>query len=159
MAQRLFSTRNSTRQTAACRFRTGLQKFPLLRRPVPDRAEYQGARPAATNDFGDAHRLQGAVTDRPDDAQYLELPVAHVRTHLPAARMGLVLAVERVEEAARCQSAGQHQGLVAIVAVQPVLVGQMQRQTGQAFVPRPRHVKEGLSPARQLLLHPINLAP
>ena len=78
--------------------------------------------------------------------------------HLSTGRMRTGGAEHAVEELLRFQAPGQHQGLVAIMKMQPIAWKQMAVQNGTGLVARSADLEEGFPAIHQLHLHPIDPA-
>jgi hypothetical protein len=72
--------------------------------------------------------------------------------------MGTILAEKTEEEHLRRDTAGEHQGFVAVVAVKPVLIVEMRPESHCSLMAGAGNVKKGLTSPREILLQRIETA-
>jgi len=107
----------------------------------------------------DADRLKGVVADRTDEAEHVQLRRAEVRAHLAAGGMAGPGAEGAVEELLRRDAAGEHERLVAVVEMQPVVRRKMDVQGRRGLVTGPTDVKERLAPVDEFHFDAIHRTP
>ena len=136
-----------------------LKEFALLARAVAHGADDQGCGAVAgiadaigDHLVGDADGLERVVADRADEAEHLELGRAQMGAHLAAGGMGTGGADRTMEELLGRNAAGQHQRLVAVMQVQPVVGRQVRVQRRAGLVARATDVEERLAPVDEFHL-------
>ena len=105
---------------------------------------------------GDPNGLQRVVTHRAHEAEEVEIRRAEMRTHLATGGMGIRGAQRTVEEHFRRDPAGQHQCLVAIMKVEPILRPQMSCENGARLMAGATNVEEGLAAIDQFHFHLVH---
>jgi hypothetical protein len=100
--------------------------------------------------------LQGVVAYGDDHAEYMQVRIAPKSVHLPAARAGCVFAVQVIEKSSGRDASSQQQCFVAVMAVQPVVLVQMQCQSGHRLMAATRDGEKRLAAIGDLLLELID---
>ena len=130
----------------------GLEHLALLGGAIAHRAhdDGHGSRRSGTTAsrhqfMGDADRLERVVAHGTHQTEDVEIRRAEVGAHLPAGGMRPRGAQETVKELNRGNAPGQHQGLVAVVEVQPVVRNQMRGQGRHRLVATAADVEKRLA--------------
>ena len=144
------------RQLGADGFGDRLQHFALLGRSVAEATQHDRLARPVFDLRRDADGLQGIVAHRAAQAQHVAGPPAEMGTHLASARWRGGAAEEIVEERARRHPARDHQGLVAIVAMQPIRRTKMRPDGSHGFMSRSGHMERRLAAADEPLFERVD---
>ncbi len=136
----------------------GLEDLALLGGAVAEAAGDEARAPGPPEFLRDPDCLQRVVPRRHDHRQDVQPGVGVEAAHHPALRGVVRVGEQRVEDARERQAAGEQQGLVAVVDVQPVVLAQEQLQRRDALVPAVGHHEVGLAAGDQLPL-PLLVGP
>ena len=134
----------------------GLHDLALLRRAIAQPADDDRLGRVVLDLHRDPHGLQRVVADGDHRAGQVQFLAGHEAAHLPAGGIAVGVGQDRIEPGLGLNATRDHQGLIAVVRVQPVFLFQKQVERGSGFVPQASDLEEGFTGGAELLLDAVH---